>query len=119
MHKEQFGDRPVQAPLAAFLAPVAVVELRAPDLLVERIGITPLTGGLMESGVLDEVERKQRRAPCIERLEDDLSVVVGFERDRYDLEQIAQRDSQPLDPCGYRRVRAGSGIVGDLARRLP
>jgi len=41
VHEEQLGDRPVQAALAAFLAPVAVVKLWAPDLFVERVGITP------------------------------------------------------------------------------
>ena len=75
-------------------APVVVVELRLARRSRRGCRCRAPAGGLEEDGVLDEVEREERRAASVERLEDDLSVVVRFERDRDDLEQVAERDPQ-------------------------
>ena len=83
----------------------------------------------MEDGVLNKIEREQRRPSGVQRLEDDLRVVARLERDRDDFQQIAERDPKRPDPLVViapvaelgepavdRAAEEGIGLIDPVAR---
>src|SRR5665647_3126750 len=98
MHQEYLYRRTVETTLATLSAPVGVLELRLPDLFVQAVDVETLLARLVEHSVLDEVQSKQRRPPCIERFEDHLGVVAWLKGDRDNLEQVTQCDPNRLNP---------------------
>lgn len=85
MHDEHVYLRAFEPPLRDFNAPFVLVEL-FPVLIVEFSGVVLFERRLPEEVVLDQVCGEQRRPTGVQRLEDDLCVVVRFEVNNDDTE---------------------------------
>lgn len=107
--EEHIDPRPVQPTLRYELTPVVGVQW-LPVLAVEILDASPLVLGNLEHQVLHEIRGKQRRAPVVERLEDNLRVVTWLQVDHDEPKVVPQRADKRVEPCGH-LVR----VTGDIA----